>query len=217
MQTEKEAVVIVHGIWMHDIVMRLLGRRLRHAGFRTYFFNYSSRGDDIRNVAPVFRQWLESRVAERKVHFVAHSLGGLVVFEMLARMDFSRLGRVVTLGSPLNGSAVAQRLSQSRFGRWLLDGALSALCLGAPELAANISVGAVVGTLPVGLGRCLAQLPLPHDGTVTVAEGTPKNCADSIAMPVSHFGMLVFASVASQTVHFLRQGTFSHSTENGRR
>ena len=153
MQIEQEAVVIVHGIWMHDIVMRLLGKRLRAAGYRTYFFNYSSRSHDVRDEAPRFLQWLESRVSEPRVHFVAHSLGGLVVLEMLSSQHFARLGRVVTLGSPLNGSAVAQRLNRSRFGRWLLGGALDVLCRGAPRLPVGIVVGSIVGTVPVGLGR----------------------------------------------------------------
>jgi len=215
MQKEPDALVIVHGIWMHDIVMRLLGKRLRDAGYRTYFFNYSSRGDDVRHEAQRFLQWLESRVSEPRVHFVAHSLGGLVVLEMLSLQRFARLGRVVTLGSPLNGSAVAQRLNRSRFGRWLLGGALDALCRGAPRLPVGLCVGSIVGTVSVGLGRCLAPLSVPNDGTVALLEGGSQGCADIVALPVTHFGMLIATSVTQQVVYFLRNGHFVQATHHG--
>lgn len=206
--SRNEAVVIVHGLWMRSPVMLLLGRRLRKAGFVPYYFNYATRLKDVKGAAPQLAKLIRHQVRENTIHIVAHSLGGLVALTMLQNAADVRMGRVVTLGSPLAGSSVAQTLRKTRWGTWLLGGALDILCEGVCSVPNGVEVGAVAGTIPIGLGRFLAHMPLPNDGTVSESESSLAGCADSISLPVSHFGLLVAQSVVYQTTLFLRTGKF---------
>jgi hypothetical protein len=53
-------------------------------------------------------------------------------------------------------------------------------------------------------------MPVPHDGTVAVAETRIEGAADHLVLPVTHLSMLWSAAVADQAVHFLREGRFAH-------
>jgi hypothetical protein len=70
-------------------------------------------------------------------------------------------------------------------------------------------LGIIAGRQPLGLGRLFAAFTEPNDGTVAVSETHIPGAADSIVLPVSHFGMLVSARVARETGSFLTQGRFS--------
>jgi hypothetical protein len=70
-------------------------------------------------------------------------------------------------------------------------------------------VGVIAGTLAVGLGVVIENLPQPNDGTVAVDETRLPGIKDHLELPVSHTGLLVSATVASQTAYFLRHGAFA--------
>jgi pimeloyl-ACP methyl ester carboxylesterase len=104
-----ERVVLVHGLWMTGAVCALLARRLRACGFQPLLFSYPS---------------IRTTLADTPVHFVGHSLGGLVVLELLAREPELAVGRAVLLGSPGTSSLATQQLIGSRVGRMLAGRAL---------------------------------------------------------------------------------------------
>ncbi len=203
-----EGVVLVHGIWMAGLTMALLQRRLRVAGLRVHVLAYPSlRGTPAENAGRLARA--VARLRAPRVHLVGHSLGGLVVLHLLAGRVPPRVGRAVLLGSPVGGSAVARVLARSRLTRRLLGRSTQRGLLGeAPHADGRHPVGVVAGTLPVGVGRFVPGLALPHDGTVSLAETALPGAADSITLPVSHTGMLASSSVAAAVVAFLRDGRF---------
>ena len=69
-------------------------------------------------------------------------------------------------------------------------------------------LGIVAGSVPLGMGRLLGSLALPHDGTVAVEETQLPGATDHIVLPVTHFSMLWSRAVADQVVAFLRRGRF---------
>jgi hypothetical protein len=77
-----------------------------------------------------------------------------------------------------------------------------------PDWPAGRDLGVVAGTLPLGFGRALCDLPEPHDGTVAAAETEVDGATDRWLVPVSHTGLLFSSVVAQGVARFLRSGRF---------
>ncbi|MHB9102569.1 MAG: alpha/beta hydrolase [Sulfuricella sp.] len=207
----KEVVVLVHGLWMSGWVMRLLGLRLRRCGFHVAVFSYPSLRCSLSQSALRLSRFAAGLDAAR-VHFVGHSLGGLVVVQMLADCPQTRAGRVVLMGTPYRASHVARKLSRTALGKWLVGrGMAQWLDQHLPVRAAQqqqYEAGVISGYRSLGSGKLLGGLPRPNDGVVAVEETLVPGTRDQILLKVSHSGMLVSAGVARQVCAFLKHGHF---------
>ena len=207
----RASVVLVNGLWLGDPALWLLARRLRRAGFQTFRFSYPSVRQDLRANAARLHEFL-ARVPGTTVHLVGYSLGGVVIRALFRFHPAQRPGRVVLLGSPQQGSRAAVALSASGLGRRLIGHSLADLNAGDPQAWAwpAREIGAIAGSLSLGLGRFVSQLSGPNDGTVLVAEAVPAEARDRLVLRVSHAGMLFMPAVARQAAAFLRSGRFAH-------
>lgn len=203
-----EAVVLVHGLWLAGWCMALIARRLRRGGFRTYLFSYSSVRRTLHENARALARFAEA-IDARTLHFVGHSLGGVVIQAMLNHYPPSRPGRIVTLGSPHRGTYVARALSRIAFGRFILGASIADVLRGEPppDLSSR-ELGLVRGDVPIGLGQLIPGLSRPNDGVVATAEATLPGAADEITLHVSHTAMLISSRVAYCIGLFLRSGRF---------
>lgn len=204
----QSSCILVHGLWMTGLEMSLIRRRLTRCGFRVYRYRYQSLGRDLSDNGDALARFA-ARVPGETIHFVAHSLGGLVVRRMLADHELPRLGRVVTLGTPHRGSRVARALAASFWGRRLLGRSREALTSQDSLPVPDYPLGVIAGTVPVGAGRLFTTLPEPHDGTVCLDEARIQGAADHWSAPVSHTSMLFSAAVARRICHFLHDGRFN--------
>jgi len=211
-EVKSETVVLVHGLWMKGPEMFLLRRRLRRAGYRVYQFSYRSVVRELGENATRLWSFLQNVPGDR-VHFVAHSLGGLVVRRLVHDYPELRPGRIVTLGTPHNGSYVAERMRHSGLLRRLLGGSLPALTGALYPWEKRRELGSIAGTLGVGVGMLLRDLPRPNDGTVAAATTRLEGMADHIALKVSHMGLLFSREVATQVIVFLATGCFEHHAQ----
>lgn len=195
---------------MTGFEMTLIRLRLRRCGFRVYRFPYRSLRRGLAANGEALARFA-AKVPGDTVHFVGHSLGGLLIRRMLADHPLPRLGRVVTLGTPHRGSRVACALAASPWGRRMLGLSRDALTP-APDLPVpDYPLGVIAGTVPVGIGRLFTRLPEPHDGTVCLDEARVEGAADYWLGRVSHTSMLFSAPVARQICHFLKEGRFAPS------
>ena len=206
-------VVLVHGLWMPALVMWPLARRLRACGYRTHLFGYAGRSDPLEVSAERLRRFAREAALGAPVHFVGHSLGGLVVLRALAADAAPPVARVVLLGTPVRGSVAGRRLAATAIGRWMLgestplwkDG-------GAVRWEGGAPLGVVAGSVPwFGLGRALGRLPGVNDGVVSLEETTLEAMSERIVLPVAHSEMAFSAQVAAQAAQFLSNGTFGHA------
>ncbi|MFL6711589.1 MAG: dihydroneopterin triphosphate diphosphatase [Sulfurifustis sp.] len=202
------AVVLVHGLWLAGWCMALIARRLRRRGFRTYLFSYSSVRRTLHENATALARFADA-IDARTLHFVGHSLGGVVIQAMLNHCPPSRPGRIVTLGSPHAGTYVARALSRAAVGRFILGASNADVLRGErpPDLSSR-DLGVIRGDLPIGLGQLFPGLGHPNDGVVAVTEATLPGAADEITLHVSHTAMLVSSRVAGCIGQFLRYGRF---------
>jgi pimeloyl-ACP methyl ester carboxylesterase len=202
-------VILVHGLWMRGFTLAALRRRLEGAGFSVQLFDYASviRRPDV-SVDRLIEQ--TRAVQDRKVHFVGHSLGGLIALQALQRAPDLTQGRVVCLGVPLRGSAVARGVARLPGGPFVIGKHLGILCKGIERWEGTQSVGGVAGRLPVGFGVAVGALASPHDGTVSVAETELPGLTDHVVVPATHSGLLFSQQAADQTIAFLRSARFAH-------
>lgn len=211
MAAGREIAVLVHGLWMHGIVMQWQGRCLRQTGFDAIAYSYPSTRLSVTENADLLALFAHKLDAST-LHWVGHSLGGLVILRMLERDPALPPGRIVLLGPPYGGTHAGTSLARSRLGKRMLGRGISELAeLQKQARFPGREIGVIAGNYPLGLGRVVAwDLPLPNDGAVTVAETQVAAACDRIELPVTHTGMLFSRRVAQQTAAFLRAGRFDH-------
>jgi pimeloyl-ACP methyl ester carboxylesterase len=208
-EQKRELVVLVHGIWMTGLEMSLLAFRLRSAGFATErFFYHSLFATPAQNAERLYDFLLRQQAAN--LHLVAHSLGGIVLLHLFDRFNDLPPGRVVLLGSPVQGSGVAKRLNSAFMTRGLIgQSGEHGLLGGAPEWKAERDLGVIAGSSGFGVGNLVGGIDGPGDGTVSLSETCLPGASDYSQIPVSHMGMVVSMDVAKEAIRFLQMGRFS--------
>ncbi|MES2696237.1 MAG: alpha/beta fold hydrolase [Verrucomicrobiota bacterium] len=215
---EPETIVLLHGLGRTRFSMTPLAFALERQGYRVVNLNYRSRTVPLETLST---EWLPARLAElspapTRLHFVTHSMGGILVRLWLRECGVpSNLGRVVMLGPPNHGSELADRLSPFRTFRWLAGINAPRLGTTADSLARQLgdwpSAEAELGVL-AGSRSIIPFLPLPapHDGKVTLASTHLDGERDHRTLPISHTLLPYDRAARSQVVAFLRTGAFVH-------
>jgi len=209
-----ETVILVHGLWMNGLELTLLGQRLRHEyGCVVRTFSYPTMSGSATDICRDLAAFASGAAdAGSVVHFVGHSLGGVLVYRTLSECGAGRFGgNAVLLGSPVNGSKAARSAARFPALRPLLGPhVISELAVPPPRRwEGPNTVGAIAGTLRLGTGQFFAHFDEDNDGTVAVSETRIPGLADHLVLPHSHFGMLYARDVAAQVAHFLRNGRFA--------
>jgi pimeloyl-ACP methyl ester carboxylesterase len=211
---QPEAVVLVHGLWVHGLVMELMRRRIARCGYRALAYSYPSMRLTIAENAERLARYCRELAAPR-VNLVGHSMGGLIVLRALDSATGFTPGRIVLTGTPVAGSFAARRLAGLPGGRAALGRSMPEWMESATYAARHGSeIGVIAGRTPVGIGRIVApDLERPCDGVVSVAETRFAGMRDHIVLNVSHSGILVSRAVARQICAFLRDGRFERRDE----
>jgi pimeloyl-ACP methyl ester carboxylesterase len=193
--------------------MALLGARLRDAGFHTVNVGYPSGGKTIEElVSELGSRVQECCAAAPDVHFVTHSMGGILVRLYLAEHSPEHAGRVVMLSPPSQGSEVVDALLDSPLRRLFLGPAGSQL--GTDSLSVPSRLGPAEFELGIITGsRTLNPLtswliPGPDDGKVGVDRARVEGAA-FLVVPHTHTFIMNTRVVAEECEHFLRTGHFS--------
>lgn len=200
-------VVLVHGLWMNGLVMLPLARRLERFGFDVTRYGYQSVRRGLRENARRLAGVCEKSAAP--LNLVGHSLGGLLIMNMLHNHPQVKAHRVVLLGSPYAKSAAAQGMARFGMSREMLGHTIQDwLRQPRPPIPAGVELGVIAGDVAIGLGRLVARLPKPNDGVVILDETHVPGAADSIVLHTSHTAMLVSPAVARAVGAFLKNGRF---------
>jgi pimeloyl-ACP methyl ester carboxylesterase len=204
--------VYVHGLWLSGNEAGILLRRLaRQLNAKTRAFSYASVTSSISDSAQALATFLREQRADT-LHLVGHSLGGLVILKLFESGQGAQLppGRIVLLGSPLNGSRAAKNLARLPFGRKIMGlGVHEELLVerqrrwtGQRELAV------IAGSVGIGLGRLVGVYGAPSDGTIFVEETRLQGILEHLVLRVSHTALPFSSTVARQTAAFLNDGCF---------
>jgi pimeloyl-ACP methyl ester carboxylesterase len=188
---------------------------LEAAGFVTLNQDYASRrkalealAEDIHPAIAGFANGIDS-----SVHFVCHSMGGLLARVYLARYRPQRLGRVVMLGTPNGGSEIADHLKDFTAYRAFFGpagqqlGTLRDATFDAMLPSVDYPVGIIAGDRSIDPISSVV-LPKPHDGRVSVENTGIDGMADHVVIGTSHPWLVRNRETIAQTITFLTDGRF---------
>ena len=195
-------LVLAPGLWMPGAAMGLLAARLSQRGYRVHIFGYQGRAPFDANVEAL------ARFAKGKTFFVGHSLGGVLVLEMLNRHPEIEAQAAVLLGAPVRGCLAGRRLGGARLGRWLMGACRDLWDERPARWTRRAPLGVVAGTTPLGLGRAFGRLPGPNDGVVRVDETAVEGMADRALVAQGHSMLIVSGRVGDLVQRFCSAGTF---------
>lgn len=208
-ENQSTKLFLIHGLFMHGALMKYLESGLEKCGYDVYTFSYESVGKAMSENANLLVEFVKQNSKSGDVcHFVGHSLGGLLIRLAYEISPELFTGKIVTLGTPHNGSEVAKRVAEDLYQGILGGSYENALDGELPEWKGEIPLGSLSGTASIGVGMIFNSLEKPNDGTVSVTETQLENQTDHIEMNLSHNAMLLSAKVVEQVDYFLKNEKF---------
>jgi alpha-beta hydrolase superfamily lysophospholipase len=211
-----QCVVVLHGMARTRAYMRLIEQDLEKAGYAVVNESIPTRKETIEQLAQrvdgMVRQCRDGGAT--RIHFVTHSLGGLVVRYWLSEHRLPEAGRFLMLGTPNRGSEVADHYMGSRWYRFTTG-------------PAGLQIGTAPDSLPNRLGPPPMETAViagsrsaspalsrlfggPNDGKVSVASTNMPGLADFLVVDNSHYFLTRSSEVLRQMRAFLERGRFEH-------
>jgi len=210
-----DGVVLLHGIARTSRSLNKIERALQGARFATLNLDYASRRKPLDALAADIAPDIASFAAQTDgpVHFVGHSMGGLLIRVYLAKYRPERLGRVVMLGTPNGGSEVADVLQRFAIYRAFYGPAgLQLSTQQDPALRTlppvDYELGIVAGIRTIDPISSFLILPRPNDGKVSVQRTRLEGMIGHTIVKTSHAGLLRHPAAIRQAIAFLREGRF---------
>ncbi len=211
-----DCVILLHGLARTAAAMEDLAATFTEAGYSVVNIGYPSREYTIEELAPLaIEEGLEACPVNATVHFVTHSLGGILVRQYLATTALPLLGRVVMLAPPNQGSEVVDKMRNVPGFRLLNGPAGLQLGTGPDDVPRQLPpvdfpLGVIAGTRTFNL--MLSQfLPNPDDGKVSVESTRVEGMADFVTVPYSHPFIRERAEVIELALRFIENGRFATS------
>ncbi|EKF9151843.1 triacylglycerol lipase [Vibrio cholerae] len=202
-------IVILHGLYMHGLVMQPLAQRLNKLGYQTEVISYNTLAIDDEKVF----QAIDCALAQNRINvLVGHSLGGLMIKHYLRSRHPSPnvISHVVALASPLKGASIVAKIQQLGLGAMLGNAHLYGLQLHQDSWELPQRLGCIAGTLRFGFRPILLGGSGMCDGTVTVAETQISGMTDHLILHQSHTGLVYSHQTAQQIDYFIRHNQFQH-------
>ncbi len=217
-QSGRQCVILLHGLARTEKSMDEMAVRLRGEGYFVLNKKYPSRTQTIEELAetviPEALLACRTRGAE-KIHFVTHSMGGILVRCYLKYHRISELGRVVMLSPPNQGSEVVDKLGRFYFFKRFNGPAGAQLSTASDSLPMRLGpvdfdLGVITGDRSVNLILSLL-IPGPDDGKVSVKRARVEGMRDFMVVHATHPFIMRNETVIGQTINYLKKGAFRHN------
>ena len=223
-KVSKECVILLHGIMRSKLDMLPLTRFLEQRGYTCLNILYPSRKQTLEELSEFVAQKIDAQNQSfEKLHFVTHSMGGLLARYYIDRFNPQNLGKVVMLSPPNQGSEFADQLTQNKVlslvYKKLFGPAGSQLQTTHIHHTKPIDyeLGIIAGTKNI---NPLAPFFIPkntvgiHDGIVPVERTKIDGMRDHITMPLSHSFMMFNPALMEQVHTFLKSSAFRRTAKS---
>ncbi len=214
-----DTVVLLHGVARSKISMKAMEQGLAQEGYAVLNITYPSLKKPIEGLIDDVHAEVMRGETKGALHFVGHSLGGLIVRAYLHKFRPDNLGRVVMLGTPNQGSEIADLLS-GFLPYQLFYGPVGQQLVtdqsGFKNMFGRVDyeLGIIAGDRYLDPVAAWFMLPGENDGRVSVASTKLDGMKDHITLHVTHTFMPSKKEVIQQTAHFLAHGNFSRPRLN---
>jgi pimeloyl-ACP methyl ester carboxylesterase len=212
-----ECVILLHGLARTALSMQKMKRALEGNGYYVANVDYPSRDHEIEVLAPLAIEDGLEQCGENSgtstVHFVTHSLGGILVRVYLADNAIANLGRVVMLAPPNQGSKAVDEMERIPGFDWLNGPAGYQLGKGPESVPLRLGVpdfdfAVIAGDRTID-PITSAILDDPDDGKVSVSDTRLEGMRDFVVVPVSHALIMQNREVIRLVMNYLARGSFS--------
>jgi len=212
---QQGCVIVLHGLGRTAFSMSLIEEALVSENYLVWNEGYPSTSGDIEELSETaITNGLDfcDQNKAGTVHFVTHSLGGILVRQYLQHHTISNLGSVVMLSPPNHGSEVVDLLKDYTIFQFVLGPA--AQQLGTDKGSLTEQLGPVKGEIGIitGVGSSdpwfSPVIPGDDDGKVSVESAKLDEMSDFMMVPNGHTFIMRDDIVIMQILHFLREGKF---------
>ncbi|MCF7803852.1 MAG: hypothetical protein K9N46_00935 [Candidatus Marinimicrobia bacterium] len=211
----QEMVVLLHGALKTAYSMKRLQNMFENEGYLTFNWDYDSRDYTVEENAAKLDSILRGQdYLEHRIHFVTHSMGGIIIRYYLEKYPPPHPGRFVMIAPPNQGSLIADELQEFPPFRWLYKKNVDYLTTGADAFAPNAGIPPVeFGIIAGGTGGKYGYawyLPGDDDGTISVEQTKLNGAQDFILVHAIHANIMMQDQTLRQSLHFIENGHFEH-------
>lgn len=217
----EEHVVLLHGLARTSKSMTKMKKALEKDGYKVWNYQYPSRTKTIEKICAELQPVIVSNtVSADRVHFVTHSMGGILMRYMQSNQPFTNLGRVVMLSPPNQGSEVVDKLGDLNTFKWINGPAGDQLGTGSTNLLATLppvdfELGILTGDRSINWILSML-IPGSDDGKVSIERAKCPGMKEFAVIHATHPYMMKNRKSIAMTRNFLRSGSFKDKTEDRR-
>jgi pimeloyl-ACP methyl ester carboxylesterase len=209
-----ETVVLLHGLARTSSSMDKMQSALVAAGYDTLNIDYPSRQHKVEILAEaVRRQIVEHTTDSTKVHFVTHSMGGILIRQIQQTAPLSNIGRVVMLSPPNQGSEVIDRIGSNKAVQKVNGPAGNQLGTQAGSFVSELGpvdfeLGILTGDRSINWINSM-MLPGKDDGKVSVESAKVDGMSAYKVVHATHPMIMKKKAIIEDTLNFLKTGQFN--------
>lgn len=211
----KECVILIHGLARTNVSMYILASFLKRHHYIVVNHNYPSTRGSVRTLAneyipPMIKQCLQHD--PKHIHFVTHSIGGIILQAYLQENTIAKLKNIVMLGPPNHGSPWVNMFYKKWFLEFVLGPAIDELSTRKESIFLGkgaYKIGIIAGNYNINPFGKMA-FNEPNDGKVAVSSTKMQGMDDFLVLPVTHTFMMINGNVVKQVLYFIQNSHFMH-------